>query len=107
MSGQIDTTTIAPGSLIKGGHVRNSILRREVIIEDDVEIDDCIIFDSCDIGRRSKLKRCILEKNVKIPEDTIVGYDPIADAERYHVTESGIVVIEGPRSAVELTTMTI
>ena len=36
---------------------------------------DSIVFDYCDIGRRAKLRRCILEKNVKIPEATVIGYD--------------------------------
>ena len=100
-------SVVSGGTLISGATVRNSVIGRNCYIHAGVEIDDCIIFDSCDIGRRSRLKRCILEKNVKIPEDTVIGYDLAKDRERYHVTESGIVVIEGPRSAVELTTITI
>ena len=48
--------------------------------------------DNCDIGRRAKVRRAILDKNVRIPEDAVIGSD--LDADRncgYHVTESGIV----------------
>ena len=35
--------------------------------------------DNCHIGRRAKLRRAILDKNVRIPEDATVGYDLDAD----------------------------
>jgi hypothetical protein len=37
----------------------------------------------------------------------VIGFDPVADKERYYVTETGIVVIEGRRSAVDLATMDV
>ena len=61
-----------------------------------------IVFDNCDIGRRCKIRRAILDKNVKIPADTVIGYDLEQDRQRYHVTESGIVVVEGRRSPVPI-----
>ncbi len=51
----------------------------------------------------SKLRRCIVEKNVRIPEDTTIGYDLAEDKKRYIVSDSGIVVVEGSRTPVELT----
>jgi len=35
-------------------------------------------------------------------EDETIGYDPDRDRSLYHVTDSGIVVVEGNRSPVEL-----
>jgi glucose-1-phosphate adenylyltransferase len=66
-----------------------------------------VIFDNCDIGRRAKLHRCILEKNVSIPADAVIGFDHAEDAKHYHVTESGIVVISGKRTPVSLTTINL
>ena len=46
------------------------------------------------VGRRSRLRRVIVDKGVSIPPETEIGFDPIADAERgFKVTESGLVVI--------------
>jgi glucose-1-phosphate adenylyltransferase len=70
-------------------------------------VEDCIIMDSCDIGRRSKLRRAILDKNVHVPADAEIGYDLQADAARYHVTETGIVVIGGERSTVEISGLVV
>ncbi|TVR98907.1 MAG: glucose-1-phosphate adenylyltransferase, partial [Rhodospirillales bacterium] len=100
-------SVVAGGCIISGGVVRNSVIGRHVYVHSGAEIDDCVVFDNCDIGRRSRLRRCILEKNVQIPSDTVIGYDLEEDRKRYTVTETGIVVVEGKRSPVELTAMNL
>jgi glucose-1-phosphate adenylyltransferase len=70
-------------------------------------VEDSIIFDNCDIGRRSKIRRAILDKNVNVPADTMIGYDLEQDRLRHHVTESGIVVVEGRRSAVAISSLLV
>lgn len=97
---------VSSGSILSGGQVRNSVLGRGVKVHTGAQVDDCIVFDGCDIGRRSKLKRVILDKNVVVAEDAVIGYDPEEDLRRgYHVTESGIVVVEGFRSKVDLASL--
>ena len=59
------------------------------------------------VGENSVIRRAILDKNVRIPEGTIIGYHPEDDKKKYYVTESGIVVVEGHRSHVELATMSV
>lgn len=93
LSGHIENTALGPGSLIRGASVRNSILRREVIVEKDVEIDDCIIMDHSVIRRGSRLKRVIVDRYNTIDPNTCIGFDPAADRARYHVSEGGIVVL--------------
>ena len=64
--------------------------------------------DNCDIGRRAKIRGAILDKNVKVPEDMMLGYDLEADRARgYHIIESGLVVIAGERSHVEITGLVV
>ena len=43
----------------------------------------------------------ILEKNVRIPENARIGYELAKDHKEHHVTETGIVIVEGSRSKVE------
>ena len=93
LSGHIENTALGPGSLIRGASVRNSILRREVIVEKDVEIDDCIIMDHSVIRRGSRLKRVIVDRYNTIAPNTQIGFDSAADRARYHVSEGGIVVL--------------
>jgi hypothetical protein len=42
-----------------------------------------------------------------VPEDAMIGYDLQRDRAYHHVTESGIVVVGGNRSAVEITGLVV
>jgi glucose-1-phosphate adenylyltransferase len=98
---------VSSGSILSGGQVRNSVLGRSVRVHAGALVEDSVVFDNCNIGRRSKIKRAILDKNVVLPENTIIGYDLVADRKRYHVTDSGIVVVEGRRSRVPVSALEI
>ena len=52
-------------------------------------------------------RQAILDKNAVIPAGTRIGYDLEKDRERYHVSETGIVVVEGRRSPIPLSPVTI
>ena len=95
------------GCILSGGRVKNSILGRGVRVHAGADVEDCVILDNCDIGRRAKVRRAILDKNVKIPADATIGYDLVQDRKLYQVTESGIVVVEGNRSPVDLSTLVV
>ncbi len=73
--------------------MKNSVLGRQVRVHAGAEVQDSIIFDNCNIGRRSKVRRAILDKNVKLDPDTVIGYDLESDRKKYTVTETGIVVV--------------
>ena len=98
--GQAIDSIVSSGSILSGGMVRNSVIGRGVRVHSGAVVEDSIIFDNCDIGRRAHIRRAILDKNVIVPEDARIGYDLEADRKKYHVTESGIVVVEGRRSRV-------
>ncbi len=98
---------VSGGAIIAGGTVRNSIIGRGVRVLTGAQVDDAILFDNCVVGRRAKVRRAILDKNVHVPDDTSIGYDAEHDHKLYHVTESGIVVVEGHRSTVDIATMLV
>ena len=83
-----------PGlSGISGGLVERSILRPNVRVNSYSYITDSIIFNNCNIGRHSRIRRAIIDKNVVIPEGTEIGFDIETDKKRFTVSETGIVVI--------------
>lgn len=90
---EMDNCILGAGCLINGAKIRNSILRREVELEDGVELDECIVMDYTVIRRGAKLRRVIVDRYNDIPADARIGFEPAADAARFHRTESGIVVI--------------
>jgi len=106
--GEAIDSIVSGGCILSGGLVRNSVLARGVRVHTGAQVDDCIILDNCDIGRHAKLRRTILDKNVRVAEDAVIGYDLESDRERGHfVTESGIVVVAGNRSPVEVSGLVV
>jgi glucose-1-phosphate adenylyltransferase len=104
--GQAVDSIVSGGCIISGGVVRKSVLGRSVRVNTGALVEGCVIMDNCDIGRRAKLRRAILDKNVHIPQDATVGYDLDADRARgWHVTYSGIVVIGREHSSVPMAKM--
>jgi len=49
--------------------------------------------NNCDIGRHARIRRAIIDKNVKVPEGYEIGFDIEGDKKKFTVTETGIVVI--------------
>ncbi|OYP31588.1 glucose-1-phosphate adenylyltransferase [Rhodopirellula sp. MGV] len=85
---------VCQGAIISGGHVSRSILGPGVRVNSYASVEDSILFDDVNVGRRSRLRRVIVDKGVSIPAETEIGFDPAADAARgLKVTESGLVVI--------------
>jgi len=84
---------ISNGCIISGGKVRSSILSPDVRINSFSEVSDSILMEGVDIGRYAKVKRAIIDKNVKVPQKMEIGYNLKEDKKRFTVTESGIVVI--------------
>ncbi len=89
----IDNSLIGAGAVVIDASIRNSIIRRESVVESDVEIEDCIIMDYVRICRGSRLRRVIVDRHNIIEPGTVLGFDIEADRARYDVTPEGIVVV--------------
>lgn len=106
-TGEAIDSIVSGGCILSGGRVKNSILGRGVRVHAGADIEESVILDNCDIGRRAKIRRAILDKNVRVAADATIGYDLEQDRKLYQVTESGIVVVQGNRSTVDLSTMVV
>jgi glucose-1-phosphate adenylyltransferase len=84
---------VCGGCIISGGRVQNSVLSPNVRIQDHADVRDSVIMENVVIGEHSRIRRAIIDKDVIIPPKTEIGYDRDADAQRFTVTESGLVVI--------------
>jgi glucose-1-phosphate adenylyltransferase len=84
---------VSDGVIISGGTINRCVLHPRVRIHSYSDVDESILMDGVEIGRHSKIRRTIVDKGVKIPAGTTIGYDLEADRQRYTVTDSGIVVV--------------
>ena len=95
-SGRVGAATdslIANGCVISGGRVGRSILSPDVRVNSFALVEDAIVMEHVQVGRHAKIRRAIIDKDVVIPAHAQIGYDLEEDRRRFHVTESGIVVV--------------
>lgn len=93
LRGDVRNSIIADGTVIHKAKIRNSIIRSGVLIEDDVNIEDCIIMDQVVLKKGCSLRRVIVDKENMINEGEQFGFEPGKDRFRSHIDSSGIVVI--------------
>jgi glucose-1-phosphate adenylyltransferase len=92
--GQNLDSYVCAGCITSGSTVRRSILGPLCKVNSYSLVEDSILFENVNVGRHVKIRRAIIDKNVVIPDGSIIGYDLDADlANGYTVTESGIVVV--------------
>ncbi len=91
--GMAINSIVSGGVIISGSLVRRSLVSTSVRINSFSDIEDCVILPNVTIRRHCRLRRVIIDKLCDIPEGTVVGEDPEADARRFYRTESGITLI--------------
>ena len=84
---------VSNGCIISGGKVDRSILSPNVRVNSYASVTDSIVMEGVDIGRNARIRRAIIDKDVKVPQGTEIGYDLEEDKKRFTVTESGLVVV--------------
>ncbi len=84
---------VSAGSIVSGSMVRSSVLSPDVRVNSYADVDSSIVFSHVNIGRYCRIRRAIIDRDVHIPEGTVIGYDTEVDKQRYFVTETGITVV--------------
>ncbi len=84
---------VSGGCIISGSRVSNSLLCSNVRVHDRSTVDRSVILPRVRIGENCVIQRAIIDEGTLVPDGTLIGVDPVADAERFHVTEGGIVLV--------------
>jgi glucose-1-phosphate adenylyltransferase len=92
--GKVSDSMVSDGCIISGGTVWRSILSPGVIVEIDALVEESIIFDDVNIEPRAKIRRAIIDTEVRIQSGVSIGYDLEADARKgCTISDKGIVVV--------------
>lgn len=86
-------SSAAGGCIISGGRVQRSILSPNVRINSYSQVFDSILMEGVNVGRHAKIKRAIIDKDVNIPQGMVIGYNPEEDKKKFHVSDSGVVIV--------------
>jgi glucose-1-phosphate adenylyltransferase len=90
---EIVNCMLASGTLIIGATVRHVILFPSVRVEEGAVIENSLLFQDVTVGEGARLQNCIIERGVSIPPGESIGFDRARDAERFTVSDRGIVVV--------------
>ncbi len=93
--GDIRNSVVSEGVVVNEAAIVNSVLRRDVMVEDGVSVEECIIMDHTVLKQGCRLRRVIVDKFNTIAAGEEIGFDPEKDR-RYpgcYRDPSGIAVI--------------
>ena len=62
-------------------------------MDEESVVEGTLLFEGVRIGKACRLKNCIIDKNVIVPNNETIGYDLEKDKARFTVSDKGIVVI--------------
>jgi glucose-1-phosphate adenylyltransferase len=84
---------VSGGCIISGARVSNSLLFSSVRVHDYTSIDSSVILPRVRVGEHCTIRRAIIDEGTLIPDGMQIGVDAAADAERFYVTETGVVLV--------------
>jgi glucose-1-phosphate adenylyltransferase len=87
-----DDSFVCLGACVDG-RVFHSVVSPDVTIERSSEIRDSILMSAVHVGKGARIRRAIIEDNVRIPDNARIGYDREWDRRFFRVTEAGVVVV--------------
>jgi len=91
--GEVLDSLVSSGCIISGARVEQSVLGPNVFVHSWAHLDGCVVFEDVEVGRHAKIRRAIIDKEVKIPAAERIGFDLARDRRRFTVTDHGVVVI--------------
>jgi glucose-1-phosphate adenylyltransferase len=91
---------ISEGTIVSGGSLDGCVVGRNVFVHSYSHVAESIVMDGVDIGRNCRIRRAIIDKNVRIPPGSTIGAggDPFPNS--FVDPESGVTVI--PKLGVKL-----
>jgi glucose-1-phosphate adenylyltransferase len=85
---------VCQGAIISGGQVYRSIVSPGVRVNSYALVEDSILFDGVEVGRSARIRRAIIDKDVRIPANFEIGWNRSTDLARgFATSDDGIVVI--------------
>ncbi len=84
---------VGSGSILSGGRIDRTIAFHAVRVHSRADVRESVLFPQVDVGRGARLRRCIVDKGVRIPPGDVIGEDLERDRKRFTVSEGGVVVV--------------
>ena len=87
------SSMVSGGCIISGTEVRNSLLFTNVHTNSYAVLDHSIVLPDVVVHRNARLRKCVVDSRVTIPNGLVVGEDSKEDAQFFRVSEKGTTLI--------------
>jgi glucose-1-phosphate adenylyltransferase len=84
---------VSGGCIISGAAINRSVLFSKVRVHSYCDVQEAVVLPEVSIGRHGVLRKVVLDHGCEIPDGTQIGVDPQADAQRFHRTPGGVVLV--------------
>jgi glucose-1-phosphate adenylyltransferase len=91
--GQALDSIVSGGCIISGATLRRSLLFSDVRLHSRALVEDSVALPNVDIGRKSVVRRAVIDKHCRLPAGSRIGVDLEEDRRRFHVTPGGITLV--------------
>ena len=85
--------SLVSGGCIVSGAVFRSVLFSLVRVHSYASVNWSVLLPGVEVGRHVRVTRAVIDRDCHIPDHLVIGEDPVADAARFHRTESGITLV--------------
>jgi glucose-1-phosphate adenylyltransferase len=93
VNGETSNVLISGGCIVVGSNIRRAVLFSNVRIEACCTLHEAVIMPDIVIGRGCRLRKVVVDRGCQLPEGMVIGEDARLDAQRFHRTESGVVLV--------------
>jgi glucose-1-phosphate adenylyltransferase len=91
--GMAVSSLVSGDCIVSGSEVRNSLLFTGVRVRSYSALEHAVVLPYVQVGQKVRLKNCVIDRGVAIPEGLVVGEDAEEDAKWFRRTDAGIVLI--------------
>jgi glucose-1-phosphate adenylyltransferase len=92
---RMEDSMIGQGSQCVETVIHRSVIGRGVRIDRGAHLEECVIMDGVHIGPYARLRRVLADRSAVIPSWSRIGHETGEDRKRFHVSQSGLVVVSG------------
>ena len=85
--------SMVSGGCIVSGSVFRSVLFSSVRVHSHSSVNWSVLLPESQVGRGARLTKVVLDRGCSIPDNMVIGEDPVEDALRFHCSDNGVTLV--------------
>jgi glucose-1-phosphate adenylyltransferase len=91
--GSAINSMVSGGCIVSGALIEQSVLFSNVRVDERSSIFRSVILANTRVGTDCAIRNAILDEGCDVPAGMQIGFDPALDAQRFHVSRKGVVLV--------------